>query len=74
VSTSVRGHVECQLQTAPNAQLIKRVAQVIFDDLLSGADDIGNFAIGLAFSNQHGDLNFLGGQPITWLHNSLCSL
>lgn len=59
--TSVSRDVEGQFQTAPDAQLIKRVAQVILYDLLGSANYVGNFAIGLTFPNQHRDLNFLGG-------------
>ena len=53
--------IERKFQPAPDAQLVKRVAQVILDDLLGSADHIGDFAIGLAFPHQHRDLNFLGG-------------
>jgi len=61
MSAAVRGNIERQFQAAPDAELIKRIAQVVLDYLLGGADDIGDFAIGLAFPDQHRDLNFLGG-------------
>jgi len=61
MKAAVSGDIECQFQAAPDAELIKRIAQVVLYDLLGGADHIADFAIGLAFPNQHRDLNFLGG-------------
>jgi hypothetical protein len=61
MSAAVSGNIESQFQAAPDAELIKRIAQVVLDYLLGSADDIGDFAIGLAFPDQHRDLNFLGG-------------
>src|ERR1022692_1185639 len=68
VRAAVGGDIERQFQTAPDAELVKCVAQIILDDLLGGANDVGDFAIGLAFPNQHRDLSLLGSYPITWLH------
>jgi len=61
MSASVSGDIERQFQATPDTELIKGIAQVILDDLLGSAYDIGDFAIRLAFPDQHRNLNFLGG-------------
>src|SRR5579862_2260749 len=73
-SATVSRDIERQFETAPYAELVESVAQVILDDLLGGADHVGNFAIGLVFPNQHCNLIFLGGQSIRVACDSLCSL
>jgi hypothetical protein len=57
----VCGDIECQFKAAPHTEFIEGIAQVILYDLLGSADYIRDFTIGLAFPNQHRDLNFLGG-------------
>src|SRR5690349_24822348 len=64
----VRRDVQRQLEAAPDAQFVKGVAQVVLDDLLSGADDISDLAVGLAFPYQSRHLNFFWSKPVTWLH------
>jgi hypothetical protein len=55
------GNIERQFKTAPDTEFIEGIAQVILYDLLGSADYTGDFAIGLAFPDQHRDLNFLSG-------------
>ena len=43
----------CQLhgkfETAPDAEFVERAAPLILDDLLAGADDLPNLAVGQSF-------------------------
>jgi hypothetical protein len=61
MKAAVSGDIQGKFQAAPDAKLVKGIAQVVFNDLLGGADHIADFAIGLAFPNQRSDLNFLSG-------------
>jgi hypothetical protein len=53
--------VEREFQAAPHAQFVKRVAQVILDNLLGGTNHLADFAVGLAFPNQRSHLDFFRG-------------
>jgi hypothetical protein len=53
----VAGHVHGQLQPAPDSQFVKGTAQMVLDDLLGGANDFADFAIGETFPDQACDLN-----------------
>ena len=44
---AVPGHIDGQLETAPYAQLVEGVAEIVFYDLFRGANGAGNFAVGL---------------------------
>jgi hypothetical protein len=58
---AVSGDIERQFETAPDTEFIEGIAQVILYDLLGSTDYTRDFAVGLAFPDQHRDLNFLGG-------------
>jgi len=60
--SAVTGHVHGQFQAAPNAQFVEGAAQVVFDDLLAGADDAADLAVGQAVAGQPADLALLGSQ------------
>jgi hypothetical protein len=57
----VCGDIESQLQAAPDPEFIESIPQVIFNHLFRSTDYLGDLAIGLAFPDQHRDLDFLGG-------------
>src|SRR5438094_3925829 len=67
------GDIDSQLQTAPHTQLIEGIAQVVLYHLLSCANAGCNLAVGQAFPDQCCDLQFLCGQPLTGLHDFICS-
>src|ERR1700678_500594 len=68
------GHVHGYFQAAPDTQFVKSAAQVVLDDLLAGSDDPADFAVGQAFPDQHGDLNFAGGKMFLGGHERASSL
>src|SRR5215470_10016424 len=68
------GHVHGELKPAPDAQLVKGVAQIVLHYLFGGAKRPANFTIGQAFPYQNCHLHFFRGQPFTRLHRMLCSL
>lgn len=53
-----------ELQAVRNAGLVVNAAQVVFDDLLLGAELEGDVLIFAALDNESDDLHFLGGEPI----------
>ena len=55
------GHIQRQFQSAPDPQFVERGSEIIFDDLLRGANDHGDLTVGEALLYQGGDLHFLGG-------------
>lgn len=58
VLTAVAGYIPGQFQTAPDIQRVERRAQVILDDLLAGADDLSDFAMGQPLPDEDRNLNF----------------
>jgi hypothetical protein len=58
VSSAVAGYVHSQFQPAPNGKFVEGAAEVVFDHLFGGADDLSDFAVGQTLPHQNGDLNF----------------
>lgn len=70
---SVIRNIEGEFQPGPNAQLVERAAQIIFDDLFGGTHALSNFAVGESFPNQLRNLYFPAGQSIPGRHDFICS-
>src|SRR5258708_8037587 len=75
VLAPVTGHVHGKFEPAPDAQLVEGAAQMVLDDLLGGAHELANFAVGKTLPHQGGNLNFFWGQALARHHDfiSACS-
>src|SRR5258708_4000527 len=75
VLAPVTGHVHGKFEPAPDAQFVEGAAQMVLDDLLGGAHELANFAVGQTLPHQGGNLNLFWGQTFARHHDfiSACS-
>ncbi len=64
VLPAVARYIHRQFQAAPNTDFGEGAAEVVLDDLLGGAGDFADFAIGQPFPDQDRNLNFFGGEAL----------